>query len=120
MGYNRYPGFPWKYSKTPLRKTHDMAMLGEDTEYVCKEVIGMSDAEYEDLKAREMVGSDHLSLGATDGPTTRVTPENTASSNRSGDTRPCSFIYRVEQMGLRGAAAGSSLFAVPTANPRPP
>ncbi len=32
--------------------------MGEHTEYVCKEVIGMSEGEYADLKARDIVGRD--------------------------------------------------------------
>lgn len=57
-GYYRFPGYPWKFSETKLRKTHDVFLFGEDTEYVCKEVIGMSEEEFEDLKAKEVVAKE--------------------------------------------------------------
>jgi len=56
VGTHRYSGIAWRFSKTPLRGYSPPALMGEHTEYVCKDVIGMSDAEYEDLKTRDVVG----------------------------------------------------------------
>jgi len=58
VGLHRYPGFAWKFSKTPLQVTSPVARLGEHTAYVCKEILGMSDEEYACLKAKEVVGRD--------------------------------------------------------------
>ena len=56
VGTYRYPGFPWKFSKTPLRVTHPPCMLGEDNEYVYREVIGLSDREIEALERKNVIG----------------------------------------------------------------
>ena len=58
VGLHRYPGFPWKFSETPLRVTSRVARLAEHTEHVCKDILGMSDGEYADLKGKEVVGRD--------------------------------------------------------------
>ncbi len=55
-GTYRYPGFPWKFSETPLRVTHPPCMLGEDDDYVFKQVIGMADDEIARLKEQQVIG----------------------------------------------------------------
>ena len=58
-GTHLYPGMLWKMSKTPLgiRKSH--VRLGEDNEYVYKQVIGVSDEEYAHLEAEGHIGMDY-------------------------------------------------------------
>ncbi len=55
-GTYRYPGFPWKFSETPLRVTHSPCMINEDNDYVYKEVIGLSDEEIADLEGKSVLG----------------------------------------------------------------
>ena len=57
IGTYRYPGFPWKFSETSFRVTHPPALVGEDNEYVYKEVIGMSDDEVADLIKKDIIGN---------------------------------------------------------------
>ena len=56
IGTFRYPGFPWKFSETPLQVTHPPAMMGEDNDYVYREVIGLSDEEMADLEEKGVIG----------------------------------------------------------------
>ena len=55
-GTHRYAGFPWKFSKTPLRVTHPPCQLGEDNDHVYRNVIGLTDQEIADLEAAEAIG----------------------------------------------------------------
>ncbi len=56
IGTYRYPGFPWKFSKTPCRVTHPPCMLGEDNGYVYRNVIGLKDDEIADLEKKKIIG----------------------------------------------------------------
>ena len=56
IGTYRYPGFPWRFSETPLRVTHPPCRLGEDNDYVYRKVIGLSDDEMADLTKKEIIG----------------------------------------------------------------
>jgi len=56
IGTYRYPGFPWKFSKTPLRVTHPPCRLGEDNDYVYRKVIGLKDDEIADLEEKRVIG----------------------------------------------------------------
>jgi len=56
VGTYRYPGFPWKFSETPLRVTHPPCRLGEDNSYVYREVIGLTDEEIADLESKGVIG----------------------------------------------------------------
>ena len=56
IGTYRYPGFPWKFGKTPLKVTHPPCMLREDNDYVYKEVIGLKDAEIAELEGKKVIG----------------------------------------------------------------
>ena len=51
-------------SKTPLRIWKHAALLGEDNEYVYKQVLGYSDAEYAWFVANGHAGTDHIQEGA--------------------------------------------------------
>ena len=55
-GVHMYPGFMWKYTKTPMYVKTPPPGFGENNDYVFKEVIGMSDDEYWDLAEREIIG----------------------------------------------------------------
>lgn len=59
-GTHLYPGMPWKMSKTPLRIRRGPARLGEDSEYVYKKIIGVSDAEYARLEKEGHIGMDFV------------------------------------------------------------
>ncbi len=56
IGTYRYPGFPWKFSETPLKVTHPPCMLGEDNDYVYKDVIGLTEGEISDLSSKGVIG----------------------------------------------------------------
>jgi crotonobetainyl-CoA:carnitine CoA-transferase CaiB-like acyl-CoA transferase len=58
-GTHLYPGAPWKMSKTPLRIRRGPVMLGQDNEYIYKQVIGVSDEEYAKLEADGHIGMDY-------------------------------------------------------------
>jgi len=55
-GTYRYSGFPWKFSETPLRVTHSPCALGEDNDYVYREVIKLTDEEIADLVNKKVIG----------------------------------------------------------------
>lgn len=48
-GRTAYDGPPLKLSKTPGKLRSPAPLLGEHTEYVCKEILGLSDEEVADL-----------------------------------------------------------------------
>ena len=48
-GHTAYDGPPFKLSKTPGRLRSPAPLLGEHTERVCKEILGLSDEEIADL-----------------------------------------------------------------------
>jgi len=56
IGTYRYAGFPWKFSGTPLKVTHPPCALGEDNEYIYREVIGLTEEEISDLKKKDIIG----------------------------------------------------------------
>jgi len=60
VGTRLWPGVFAKFSKTPvhIRKPH--VMLGEDNEYVYKELIKVNDDEYEDLEKKAHIGKDYV------------------------------------------------------------
>ncbi len=57
IGTYRYPGFPWKFSGTPLKVTHPPCRLGEDNDYVYQKVIGLSEEEITELEASDIIGN---------------------------------------------------------------
>jgi crotonobetainyl-CoA:carnitine CoA-transferase CaiB-like acyl-CoA transferase len=56
VGTYRYPGFPWKFSETPLQVTHSPCRLGEDNDYVYRDVIGLTDEEIAVLEDKGVIG----------------------------------------------------------------
>jgi len=48
-GRSAYDGPPFRLSKTPGRLRAPAPLLGEHTEYVCREILGLSDEEVADL-----------------------------------------------------------------------
>jgi benzylsuccinate CoA-transferase BbsF subunit len=51
MGLRTYDGPAFRLSKTPGELTKAAPMLGEDNEYVYKEILGLSDDEFVELMA---------------------------------------------------------------------
>jgi crotonobetainyl-CoA:carnitine CoA-transferase CaiB-like acyl-CoA transferase len=56
VGTYRYPGFPWHFSETSLKVTHPPCRLGEDNEYVYREVIELGDDEIVALEREGAIG----------------------------------------------------------------
>jgi len=56
VGTYRYPGFPWKFSATPLKVTHPPCSLGEDNDYVYREVMKLTDEEIAHLEDEGIIG----------------------------------------------------------------
>lgn len=56
MGMTSYEGASFKLSKTPEKLTRPAPRLGQDTEYVCKQFLGMSDKEFDQLLAQGAIG----------------------------------------------------------------
>lgn len=50
MGLTIYNNSPFRLSKTPTSLRKPAPLLGEDTEYVCKEIIGLTDEELQRYK----------------------------------------------------------------------
>ena len=49
IGVFTHAGIPWSFSATPVSVRRPAPQLGEATEYVFKEILGHSDAEYSKL-----------------------------------------------------------------------
>jgi len=56
IGTYRYPAFPWQFSETPLKVTHPPCSLGEDNDYVYREVIGLAEDEITRLEKKKVIG----------------------------------------------------------------
>lgn len=59
IGVHRYPSTTFQMSKTPFIVRKPPIRLGEDNEYVYKQVLGVSDADYERLTAEGHIGMDY-------------------------------------------------------------
>ncbi len=59
-GTHLYPGLAWKMENTPNHIRRAAPRLGEDNEYVYKQVIGVSDAEYAELEKEGHIGMDFV------------------------------------------------------------
>ncbi len=46
MGYHHYPSAPFRFSRTPCEPERPAPCLGQHNEYVCREILGMSDEEF--------------------------------------------------------------------------
>jgi benzylsuccinate CoA-transferase BbsF subunit len=54
-GRSAYDSFAYHLSETPGKLSRPAPRLGEHTEYVCKEVLGMDDEEFTDLLVEEVI-----------------------------------------------------------------
>jgi benzylsuccinate CoA-transferase BbsF subunit len=54
-GHSAYDSFAYKLSATPGTLSRPAPRIGEHTEYVCKEILGMSDETYTELLAEEVL-----------------------------------------------------------------
>jgi crotonobetainyl-CoA:carnitine CoA-transferase CaiB-like acyl-CoA transferase len=54
-----HPGVMFKMSKTPLGVRRGPVRLGEDNEYVYKQILNVSDKEYEQLESNGHIGMDY-------------------------------------------------------------
>ena len=59
VGTHMYPGFMTRMSKTPSSVRRGPVRLGEDNEYLYKQVLGVSDAEYKELVKGGHIGMDY-------------------------------------------------------------
>ncbi len=59
-GTHLYPGLHYTMSKTPNHIRRPPPLLGEHNEYVYKQVIGVSDDEYEELEIERHIGMDYV------------------------------------------------------------
>ena len=59
-GTHMYPSLAWGMSKTPNQLRLPPVRLGEHNEYVYKQVIGVSDAEYQELEKEGHIGTDFV------------------------------------------------------------
>jgi crotonobetainyl-CoA:carnitine CoA-transferase CaiB-like acyl-CoA transferase len=55
-GTHRYPGFPWRFSRTPQEVKLPPVGLGEHNEYVYKKILGKTDEQYAELEKDEHIG----------------------------------------------------------------
>jgi crotonobetainyl-CoA:carnitine CoA-transferase CaiB-like acyl-CoA transferase len=59
VGLHRYPGFPYRLQNRPLGVRMPPVRLGEHNEYVYKQLLGVSDAEYAQLEAEGHIGTEY-------------------------------------------------------------
>ena len=59
-GTHLYPGHQWRAPATPLRADSPPPTLGQDNEYLYKQVLSISDEEYERLVREEHIGTEYL------------------------------------------------------------
>ncbi|MGH7966440.1 MAG: CaiB/BaiF CoA transferase family protein [Candidatus Binatia bacterium] len=55
VGKMRHMGIPWKMSRTPCQVQRPAPCMGQDTDYVMGDVLGLSSAEIASLKAQEIL-----------------------------------------------------------------
>jgi len=60
VGTRLMPGVFAKFAKTPIHIRKSPVMLGEDNEYVYKELLKISDEEYENLKRKAHIGTEYI------------------------------------------------------------
>jgi crotonobetainyl-CoA:carnitine CoA-transferase CaiB-like acyl-CoA transferase len=54
IGAKQHVGIPWQLSKTPL-PVRAAPTLGQDTEYVLREILGYGEAEIAGLRERQVL-----------------------------------------------------------------
>jgi crotonobetainyl-CoA:carnitine CoA-transferase CaiB-like acyl-CoA transferase len=57
LGEHLYNGFPWRFAECALAATLPPPRLGEHSEAVLKQLLGLSDAEFDALKAKDVTGA---------------------------------------------------------------
>ena len=57
LGEHLYNGFPWRFSECVLRADLPPPRLGEHSETLLKDLLGLTPAEIEDLKAKNVTGA---------------------------------------------------------------
>ena len=57
-GRHLYPGFPYRFTETPLRVRSGPVRLGEDNDYVYRTLLHYSDDEYRALQEAGHIGMD--------------------------------------------------------------
>jgi crotonobetainyl-CoA:carnitine CoA-transferase CaiB-like acyl-CoA transferase len=55
VGVRKHAGIPWKFSGTPLQVQRAAPVLGQDNDYVYGELLGMTAAEIEELKQKQVI-----------------------------------------------------------------
>ncbi len=55
VGVRQHAGIPWQMSETPCRVRRPAPLLGQDTDYVMREILGYSAKEVEALKEKEVL-----------------------------------------------------------------
>ena len=59
VGTHLYPSTTYKMSKIPFEVRKPPVRLGEDNDYVYREVLGLTEEEYDQLKALGHIGMDY-------------------------------------------------------------
>ncbi len=59
VGTHSYPGYPFKMSSTPATVRRGPVRLGEDNDYIYREVLAVSDAEYDALVEGGHIGTEY-------------------------------------------------------------
>ncbi len=59
VGTHLYPGAPYKMSRTPLRIRRGPVRLGEDNEYVYKQLLNIPNERYAELEREGHIGMDY-------------------------------------------------------------
>lgn len=57
VGKRLYPGIPFKMSETPPQPSTPAPLLGQHTDEICREILGMSDKEIKQLKEEKVLES---------------------------------------------------------------
>ena len=52
-----YPSRPWKFSETPAVTPKAAPIMGENNEFILKELLGKTDEEFDALVATQIIGS---------------------------------------------------------------
>ncbi|MBI3303128.1 MAG: CoA transferase [Deltaproteobacteria bacterium] len=55
VGKKQHLGIPWKLSKTPLKVRRPAPTLGQDTDYVLREILGYNEEEIATLRERQVL-----------------------------------------------------------------
>ena len=58
-GRQLHPTRPWRASRTPVRPVRHAVRLGEDNEYVYRELLGFSEEQYRRFEELGHIGADY-------------------------------------------------------------